>query len=286
MRNRQAHRWTKDFVKIEQDDRNNRTIYPDMPSPKGNQWKDYIKHRMKMMERGIAVYTTDKYTRLNFDKYVQSNRVCDSIAFMFTGRNPTIMHLGAAQMSPDSPIGIKKSLRCPGTRKLMRSYKKCPCCYVNMVDEYYTSQTCAKCFGRFDRRTRRNRFKVCLDCRPHPNAMLPSLIVAKINKKRMRQMRLISFLIDKEKEDDNENQPVGDAKHPNQSNADSLLPTVALYHKTWLVNPVSGVLEYVNAKLADEIEVIDWATHEPRIHKTVWHRDIVAAKCILIKGML
>lgn len=74
LRNRQAKRWTRDFVREEEADRNNRTLYAVMPSPMGARWKDYVKHRLKMIERGIAVYTTEKYTRLNFDKYVRSNR--------------------------------------------------------------------------------------------------------------------------------------------------------------------------------------------------------------------
>lgn len=285
VRNRQGKRWAKDFDEEEKKDREDRTIYPEMPSPMSRRWKYYIWHRLKMMERGIAVYTTDKYTRLSFDKYVRSNSVCDSIASMLTNRQPTLVHFGAAEMSPNSPIGIKKGLRCPGNRKMIRSYRKCPGCMVNMVDEYYTSQTCAKCFGRFDRRTRRHRFKVCLDCRPHLDAMLPSMIVCKVSKRKMREERLLQFLHEKEAEEGNGNQAVdNDAPHPNQPNAESLLPKVAIYHKTWLVNPVSGVLEYENVNQTDEMKVVDWATHQPRVHKTPWHRDIVAAKCILIKG--
>lgn len=251
----------------------------------GHRWRYYIWHRLKMHEHGIAVYTTDKYTRLSFDKYVRSNSVCDSVAHMFTGNRPALMHLGAAEMAPNSPIGIKKGLRCPGTRKMLRSYRKCAHCKVNMVDEYYTSQTCGKCYARFDRRTKKHRFKVCTDCRPDTTEMLPSLIVTKIGRKRWREMRLIEFLREKDAEENNGNQPVGNAApNPNQQTTNRLLPTVMLHHKTWLVNPVSGILEYVKAEQTDEMEVVDWTAHEPRIHKTVWHRDIVAAKCILIKG--
>lgn len=282
VRKRQEKRWTAGFTQREQDDRNNRNLYEVMPSPMGYRWKDYV--RLKMHVHGIAVYTTEKYTRLSFDKYVRSNSVCDSIAHMYTGNRPSLIHFGAAERAPNSPIGIKKNLRCPGTRKMMRSYGKCRHCRVNMVDEYFTSQTCAKCFGRFDRRTKRHRFKVCTDCRPDPNAMLPSLIVTKIGKKKWREMRLIEFLMEKDAEENNGNRPVGDATHPNQPPTNRLLPTVMLHHKTWLVNPVSGILEYVKAERTDEMEAVDWTTHDQRIHKTVWHRDIVAAKCILIKG--
>lgn len=146
VRNRQAKRWTKGFVAEEQADREDRTIYPEMPSPYGKHWKFYIKHRLKMFERGIATYTTDKYTRLNFDKYVQSNRVCDYVAGLITNHKPTLIHFGAAQTSPNSPISIKKHVRCPGNRKMLRSFNKCRHCHVNMVDEYFTSQVSVPCY--------------------------------------------------------------------------------------------------------------------------------------------
>lgn len=245
-----------------------------MPSPLGADWLSYIRHRLKMMKKGIAVYTTDKYTRLAFEKYVESNRVCDSIAGMLTNHQPTLIHFGGAEMAANSPIGMKKNLRAPGNRKMLRSYRKCRGCYVNIVDEWYTSQTCGKCYGRFDRATRRNRFKICEDCRPQSSDMLPSMIVTK---RRKRKRHLFEFLFGLEEEDRRMNpNPFDDnAEHqPNQPITPNLHPKVDIYHKTWHVNPVSDILEYVNAN----------RQRDSYIHKTTWHRDIVAAKCILIKG--
>lgn len=79
VRDAKAARWTKNFREFEENDRNN---YDRMPSPKGDDYLDYIHHRLTVMKRGMAVYTTEKYTRLNFDKYIESNRVCDRIAAM------------------------------------------------------------------------------------------------------------------------------------------------------------------------------------------------------------
>lgn len=284
VRNSKAKRWTKNFVREEEDDRNNRQLYTEMPSPLGDHWLSYIHHRLKMMKRGIEVFTTDKYTRLNLDKYIESNRVCDYIAGMLVNNQPTLIHFGGAEMSPNRPISIKKHVRCPGNRKMIKSFKKRRNCVVNIVDEYYTSQTCGLCGARFDPRTKSHRFKVCHDCKPSPEMMLPSVIVTKQSK---RMISLMKFLIEKELEDANGNQAAGVAAeaHPIQPDAGSLLSKVKVHIKTWLVNPVSGVLEYVDAKQPAEIEFVDWATHQPKIHKTVWDRDIVAAKCILIKGM-
>lgn len=56
-----------------------------------------------------------------------------------------------------------------------------------------------------------------------------------------------------------------------------------LYRKNWLINPVTGFFENVSA---DQLEQRDfyWAYYQPHPYKTVWDRDIVAAKCIMIKG--
>lgn len=82
VRNSKAKRWTRQFVAFERNDRNDRTRYARMPSPKGENWKDYITHRLTIMKKAIEVYTTEKYSRLQFDKYIESNRVCDKIAAM------------------------------------------------------------------------------------------------------------------------------------------------------------------------------------------------------------
>jgi len=83
IRDEKAKRWTRRFVEFEENDRNDRARYPDrMPTPKGNNWRDYIRHRLTVMKKGFDVYTTAKYTRLRFEKYVKSNSVCDKIAAM------------------------------------------------------------------------------------------------------------------------------------------------------------------------------------------------------------
>lgn len=79
VRDQKAKRWTRAFVIFEENDRN---AYPQMPSPKTSTWREYIQHRLTIMKRAIQVYTTEKYTRLRFDQYIESNRVCDLIAAM------------------------------------------------------------------------------------------------------------------------------------------------------------------------------------------------------------
>lgn len=79
VRKKKAARWTRQFVTFDQ---NTRESYPRMPSPLTSTWPFYIEYRLTIMKRAIEVYTTEKYTRLRFDKYIESNRVCDLIAAM------------------------------------------------------------------------------------------------------------------------------------------------------------------------------------------------------------
>lgn len=51
-----------------------------------------------------------------------------------------------------------------------------------------------------------------------------------------------------------------------------------VYRKNWIVNTTTDCYEY-----ADENYVGHTIEHD-RVRKTVWNRDVVAAKCILIKG--
>ena len=46
------------------------------------------------------------------------------------------------------------------------------------------------------------------------------------------------------------------------------------------MNPVTGVLENVDIERPN----FNWETYIPYPWKTLWDRDIVAARCILIKG--
>ncbi|XP_031635719.1 uncharacterized protein LOC116348752 [Contarinia nasturtii] len=93
VRNAKAKRWSKKFVQEERRDRENREIYPVMPSPKGSQWLNYVKHRSKMMKHGICAYSTAKYTRLALDKHIKSSSVVDNWVEKVTDKQPTLFFL-------------------------------------------------------------------------------------------------------------------------------------------------------------------------------------------------
>lgn len=193
VRNAKAARWTKEFVEEERNDRENRALYVHMPSPKGSQWMNYIKHRVKMMKNGIGAYGTKKYTRLALDKHIETERNIDKFAHHITGGGqPSLVFLGAdGDVPPNSPIRIKKHVRCPGTRKLVKALRKCKCCHVIMVDEWGTSQTCPRCLERFKNQPKSARFKKCR-CIPDARTLLPEIIVSRFGKKltsTIRQMQ-------------------------------------------------------------------------------------------------
>lgn len=269
-RNSKGKRFTRAFSIQEENDRNDRTLYPVMPSPLGKYWLCYVQHRLKMFTNGIAAYTTREYSRLGFDKHICSYRAVDQIVGMLTNYEPSVVFFGNGETPPNSPIKIKKHVRCPGNRKIINGFKKRGNCDVIPTDEYYTSQTCARCYGRFDVRTKSHKFKVCLDCKPKLDALLPSKIVTHLGKRDLQGFRKLDRIY-------------------NAANPDTpvpLLTKVKTYRKIWQINRETG--EIVNAAAEHMFDFDDEldADAQRRIpHKTVWQRDIVAAKCILIKGI-
>lgn len=229
-------------------------MYGRAPSPRGASYRDYIQQQMHLLPIGMATFATRWYGRQLLDKYIESNRECDEIAKQVTQNSPSLVMLGAAELNPNRPIGIKGRKRCPGVRKLVSSIKKFGHSAVIFVDEYFSSQTCSNCFRRFDRNTRKDRFKVCKKCKPTNddivNACLPNKIVTQLGKRELKRAR------DLERDAGN----MGDRV---LQRGERLVSKVASYRKNWQPNHLTGELQ----------------------GKTVvWHRDIVAARCILYKG--
>lgn len=182
VRNAKAKRWTKQFVEEERADREDRTLYPVMPSPKGKYWLDYIKHRVKMMKKGMDVYASDKYSRLGLDKHIRSNSFVDKWVNMITKKKATAVMFGAdGEVPPDSHISIKKHVRCPGVRKTIQAMKKRPDCYVKFVDEWGSSQTCPRCVERYQNQRKEAKVKRCR-CIPDAKTLLPTTVVTKLGK--------------------------------------------------------------------------------------------------------
>lgn len=130
-----------------------------------------------MMELGIVTYTTEKYANLRFNLVnVNTNRASVEKAAELVNCPAAVVHFGAAETPPNSAIRIKKHMRCPGARKLIKSFRKLDYVVVISVNEVYNSQTCPRCFERFNPSTKSHRFKVCQNCRPQHQAMLPPMI--------------------------------------------------------------------------------------------------------------
>lgn len=113
-------------------------------------WLDYIEHRLKWFNDGIAVYTSKKYARLNLDKHIKTQRTIDKAVNRLVGNKPSLVCLGDAEYKPDSRIR-HKHIRCPGTRKIQVFLRKKRNCDILMVDEYNTLQVCGLCDKKFEK---------------------------------------------------------------------------------------------------------------------------------------
>lgn len=261
MRKKKQEELTRVFTYDEQQDRENvQKSIGVIPSPRGSTWSYYILHRLRVLEDGIQTYTTRSYARMQLDKHIEWHRAIDLLAGRLVNHKSAIIYIGSGgSTQANSIIRIKKYVRCPGTRKLIEAFKKRGNCVIRMVDEYLTSQTCANCFGRFDRRTKPYRFKLCADCRPHPSIFHPNRIVTNVSKRLLQMQRTTMKMWREMRDAGNEVAAI-----LTQSNVRRLVSKKQCFLKTWQPN--------ANANGGG------------RLRKQLWHRDICAAKLILYRG--
>lgn len=105
-----------------------------------------------MFGLGISVYSTRKYARSSFDKYIQSNGEMNELAIEMTTINYLFWRWRATS---ESPTWHFKEQTLPRHEN---------------IDEQNTF---------FVRNCRPNRFKVCRKYVPHPNAYLPTSVLTK-----------------------------------------------------------------------------------------------------------
>lgn len=268
MRNERAERMTRLIQYTEKIDREAIAAeIGEMPSPHGDNWAAYIVHRLRVMQCGIEQYATRNYARLGLDKHIEWHRAMDKLTGFLCNHKPAIVMLGAGGQIRNSPIKIRKHVRCPFNRKLIGSFKK-RSCIVRMVDENNTSQHCGVCVKRFHRRTKSYRYKKCENCVPDLELLLPATIVTNKSKRQLQIERTImgewQRMRDEEADDI--------AAMLTEPITGSLVPKKQRFSKTW--TPNANVIGDDN----------DTAQPQPINHTTVWHRDISAARLILIRG--
>lgn len=101
-----------------------------------------------MSKDGIETYTQRKYARLQLDKHIEWHRAIDRIAAKLVGYKLALIFIGAGGNDANSPINIKKHVKCLGTQKLVNTFKRRVMnCVIRLVDEWITSQHCAECFA-------------------------------------------------------------------------------------------------------------------------------------------
>lgn len=265
-RNAKADQMTRLFVFEEKADiANVAKAIGTMPSSKDTTWRHYIEHRLHMSTDGIKVYTQRKYARLQLDKHMEWHRAIDKIAGKLVGHKAAIVFVGAGGNDANSPIKIKKHVKCPGTRKLVNTFKKRANCVVRMVDEWMTSQHCGRCFTRFPQWTRPKRYKKCDNCHPDERLRLPEWIVTNVSKRLLQMNRTTVKMWQQMAE-------WGDAIAASLTGRKTgrLVSGKRRFRKTWQPNAVEAGTEE--------------AAQPQKVLKTVWHRDISAAKLILYKG--
>ncbi|XP_055295689.1 uncharacterized protein LOC129565154 [Sitodiplosis mosellana] len=266
-RNIKAERMTRVFTYDEQADlKRIAAEIGQTPSPRNISWRHYIEHRLRMSQDGIAAYSQKNYARLRLDKHIEWRRAIDLIAGKLLHFKTAIINIGAAEISPNCPIRIKKYVRCPGVRKLIAAFKRRGNCVVRLVDEYMTSQHCARCFKRFPIWTKSKRYKKCNDCQPDERVGLPRTIYTNVSKRVLQMQRKIMRTWEEMRDQ-------GDAIAAilTQRNSGRLVSKKQRFFKTWQPN-------------AAENAGTD-AAQTRKLLKSLWHRDISAAKLIMYKGL-
>lgn len=250
MQNREnkAFRLTADFILKSREDRQDRCLYPRIPSPKNVRWFDYVDHSLKMFNEEIEVYTDKKYTRLRLDKYFQTQRVMDEIVNKLTKKDDNrrcLICIGSTEFSANSPI--RGYVRCPGTKLIVKQLKKVLYCDVYFVDEYRTTKTCSRCFKLFDEQLcrkidrQRHRYRVCDNCIPSNEFQSYASII---------------------------NTPKNHRREENHLNSN---------------NGVEAVITKMN-QFVKQNPLLNLQNHPEKITKIVWNRDTNAARNILFKG--
>lgn len=177
--------------------------------------------------------------------------------------------MGAAKIAANSPIKIKKHVRAPGNRKMLKSFKKMEGNTIRMVNENRSSRLCGRCFSPFRLNTLSHRFKVCEWCLPDndewPDGLkLPHKIVTMKSKRVLKsERRAMRALL------------VEDPNH-----AVGFVSKVLCYRKNWQQIAANQV---INNGAEREDENND--ANVP-VLMTIWQRDISAAKLILYRGKL
>lgn len=77
-----------------------------IPSPRESSWRSYICSRLRTLTRGMAVYATREYAQIRLTQYIDSTKAMDEIAKKITNNVPSVVHIGGAKMTPNSPIGM------------------------------------------------------------------------------------------------------------------------------------------------------------------------------------
>lgn len=111
----------------------------------------------------MKAYRTRKCIHRKLDKYMEENRTSDHIAALLTKILPSLILMSFSNGSKFTDRN-KKAIVISGCTKTDEQFQEIEQ-MCRAADRQI--QTCAKCFRPCDRRTRRDRYKVCHQCIPN-----------------------------------------------------------------------------------------------------------------------
>jgi hypothetical protein len=209
-----------------------------------------------------------------------------------TNGKPSIIYLGQP-VNPKCPFKLAKHVRCPGNRKLSKSINKMPGNVIRRTSEYDTSNNCGRCFKRFPAAMKNMRYKVCENCvlnaNDWPETLQPPTKIVTVKNTEMLRLDRDEWVDAAIEQNPNLN------REQTQRDAQRYVSKVICYRKNWQQidaateeDEADGILQdlrvlYITNEDGCEVDV---EPQNQRVLKTVWHRDISAAKLILYRGKL
>lgn len=104
-------------------------------------WPPYIEYRTSMMDDGIAIYCITQYTRIRLGIDTLAADLVEGGEHGHPNKcHVAIVYVGAADFEPNSPIRMKKNIRCLGVCHILAAFMNLKNCHIIWVDEYNTSQ--------------------------------------------------------------------------------------------------------------------------------------------------
>lgn len=275
-------------------------------------YAEYAEHVLRFFNISIEIYCKQSYTRLNFEKHMDTSRAMDRITKEIVQGRPTLVFVGrfkkchklqiaigfpknyvmilvrtgSANEPANSPI--KGYRRVPGGKKWLPYFKRRPGCETLAVNEHRTTMMCSLCRKRLaePKEQPKQRYRTCLKCKPLLDALPATKITTVMSKrKHQRLVRLKRALqgndVAMEIAQSMDQPPQQDQDQIDGEDID-MQPQQAQNGRDAIqprIQPprlVSKIANFVKTDRADETSLIGKVQ--------VWNRDVNAGRNIMLNG--